>query len=100
MTLARNVFAVALSGDLTRSRAHRSIERLVVPQGADRLVPRLDLLLAREAGRLGGHPLGNRQDAAAAAGGEIAADDAGQGAAVADDRRNAVDHRFGGDATE
>src|SRR6185295_10161557 len=100
MPLARNIFTVALFGDVTGSGCHRSIERRVVPQRADSVVPRLELLLAREAGRLRSHPLRNRQDASAAAGREIATDDVRQGATVADDRRNAVDHRFGGNATE
>src|SRR4029079_800246 len=75
MFLARDPFTVSLVGDLPRSRRDRAIVCRIVPKSTDGLEPRLDFLLARQLRRLGRHPLGNRQDAPAAAVTEISAND-------------------------
>ena len=48
MLLARQVFAISRTGELTRSRGHRRVERRIVPQRTHGLVPGRDLLFARE----------------------------------------------------
>ena len=98
--LARDILAVALVGDSTRPRRHRSVERGIVPQRADRLEPRSSSFAP--AARRGIGPSSIRESAApsAAAVREVAADHVGQRAAIADERRDAVDHRLGGDAAE
>src|SRR5467141_2878032 len=99
MLLPRNIFAIALFGDLPRSRGDGSIEARIVPQRTDSLVPWLDFVLARNVGRLRRHPVGNRQHASTPAVGEIPPDHLRQRPAVADDRWNPVDHLFGAAAT-
>ena len=95
-----DLFAVARIGDRACSRRDGSIQRRIVPQRADGVVPRLDVRFAREACGRDRHPFGDRQHASAAAGGHVASDDVRQRAAIADDGRNRVDHRFRGDAAE
>src|ERR1700730_7964562 len=100
MFLARHSFAVPLLCDLTRSGCDRVIQRGIVPERADRLVPGLDLLFARERRRLERHPIGDRQNASAPALAEISADDLWQGSTVADERWNRVDHGFSGNSAK
>ena len=66
------------------------IQRRIVPQRTDGVIPRLDFLFAGKAQRLERHPIGDGHDASAPASGEIPANDLRQGPAVADDRRIAL----------
>src|SRR6266852_3446581 len=91
---ARHAFAVPLACDLVRSRRERVIERGIVPERTDSLVPGFDLLFARKLRRLERHPIGDWQDASAPALAEISADDLRQGSTVADEGWNRVDHGF------
>src|SRR5216110_1038400 len=74
MLLTRHFFAVPLFGDLTRTRGDRLVERGIVPESADRVVPRSDFLFGRQLHGVWRQPLGNRPHESAAAREEISAD--------------------------
>ena len=96
----RRILAVACCRDLTGAAGDRVVERGIVPQRANGVVPRRDFTFGRQGRRLERHPRGNGQHTAAAALAEVAADDVRQRSAIADERRNRVDHGFGGNAPE
>src|SRR6185295_13519243 len=100
MLSTRHLLAEASLTDLTRSPRDSGIERRIIPERTDGLIPRFDLLLAGHACGLKRHPVGNWQDSSTSATGEVAADDMRQRSAIANKGWDAVDHRFRGDSAE
>src|SRR5262245_3741067 len=95
MFSAREGFAVSLLGDSTGSRSNRLVKRSIGPERADRLGPSLALLLTREPGHVAGHPPMEGQNPSAATRAETAANNLRQRSAIADERRNRINHCFG-----
>src|SRR5438445_12909812 len=94
MAPARYLLAVALFGDLTRPGRDGVIQRRIVPQRTDRVIPRFDFLFAGKPHGLDRQPVRDWQHASTPASAEVPANDLGQRPAIADNRRNLVDHRF------